>query len=209
MIVAFGAISFAQEEEPTYYKVIVPQHSYSIDFGLPVVIANRPFKGIMQGFARGSAQYRFSLKNGLYTGLGVNYTYFQLNRFKISPQMRGGMHIANAYGSLGFEKYYTERIGIDGGVRVGYSGITFHSDTLVNPNKTNATIVEPYVGFCLTANHKTAYKWMLSYTFLGIGFSPARVGDYVNQDYEISEYGRITRFLSFGFSYTHYFKQWD
>ncbi|MGV3630828.1 MAG: hypothetical protein ACO1O6_06465 [Bacteroidota bacterium] len=209
LVLVAGEALFAQEEEPTYYKVIVPQHSYSIDFALPVPIANRSFKGMMQGFARGSAQYRFGLKNGLYTGVGGNYTYFQLNRFKITPQMRGGMHIVNAYGILGFEKYSTERIGIDGGVRIGYSDITFHSDTLANPNKAAATLVEPYFAFCLTANHKTAYKWILSYTFLGLGFYPERVGDYANQDFKVSEYDRITRFLSFGFSYTHYFKQWD
>jgi hypothetical protein len=209
LIITCGALSLAQEEEPTYYKIIVPQHSYSIDFALPVPIANKPFKGIMQGFARGSAFYRFGLKNGIYTGLGINYTYFQLNRFKITPQMRGGMHLANAYGTLGFEKYYTERAGIDAGVRIGYADITFHSDTLTNPHKVSAALVEPYVAFCLSANHKTAYKWIFSYTFLGFGFSPERLGDYANQDFKISEYKRITRFLSFGFSYTHYFKQWD
>lgn len=207
-ILSLGAC-FAQEEEPTYYKVIVPKHSYTLDFGLPVTIANRPFKGIMQGFARGSAYYRFSFKSGPYIGAGINYTYFQLNRFKITPQMQGGMHVANVYGMLGYEKYYTERVGMDAGVRFGYSAITFHSDTLVSPNQASATIVEPYVAFALTANHKSSYKWILSYSFLGLGFYPQRVGDYVNADFDISENKRITRFLSFGFSYTHYFRQWD
>lgn len=205
----FGKVCFSQEEEPTFYKQIQPKHSYSIDFALPVSIANRPFKGIMQGFVRSSVQYQFSLKNCVNFGLGGNYTYFQINRFKISPQMRGGMHLANGYIKLGFEKFYTERAGVDSGIKIGYAQLYFHSDALVTPNKANATIVEPYVAFALSANQKTAYKWMLSYTFLGLGFSPERIGDYVNQDYETSEYSRITRFLSFGFSYAHYFKQWD
>ncbi|MFN5415796.1 MAG: hypothetical protein ACK5B9_01990 [Flavobacteriia bacterium] len=201
---------FAQDEgaDPIYYKLIIPKHSYSIDFALPVPIANKPFKGIMQGLVRFSGSYQYALKSNLSVGLGFNYTYFYINRFKITPQILGGMHLGNAYFKLAYEKYTSERVGYDVGVKIGYSRNYFHSDSLQTPNIVQSTIVEPYAAFCLTASEKTAYKWMVSYSFLGFGFTPERIGDFVNQDYQLSEYKRVTRFLSFGFSYSHYFKQW-
>lgn len=199
---------FSQDEEPTFYKLIVPKHSYTIEFALPVSVANKPFKGIMQGLVRSSASYQFSLKNGLSIGVGGNYTYFMINRFKITPQILGGMHLMNAYGKLAFEKYYSDRVGIDTGLKIGYNQALFHSDSLSSKNKFISGIVEPYVSFCLTGNHKTAYKWTLSYSFLNHGFSPQQIGDFINDDYSFSEFNRMTRFFSFGFSYSHFFKQW-
>lgn len=200
---------FSQEEEVTFYKEIKPKHTYNLDFALPVSLSNKVFKGIMQGFIRFSGSYQYSLKNNFYMGLGGNYTYFQVNRFKISPQIRGGMHLANGYLKLGCEKYYSERIGLDVGIKAGGSQVIFHSDSLIKQTKTYANLIEPYFSFCLTGSHNTAYKWTLGYTFLGLGFYPQRIGDDENVDYPTSEYKRITQFLSFGFSFSHYFKQQD
>ncbi len=200
---------FSQDEEPTFYKVIKPKHTYAIDFALPVCISNKAFKGIMQGFIRFSGSYHYSLKNNFYIGLGGSYTYFQINRFKTFPNISGGMHISNGYLKLGYEKYYSERIGIDFGVREGFSQLIFHSDSLAKPNTKLVNTIEPYFSFCLTGSHNTAYKWTLAYSFLGFGFNPQQVGDFVNEDFEKSEFSRITQFLSFGFSFSHYFKQRD
>lgn len=202
-------LGFSQEDDPTYYQLIKPKHSYTIDFALPVPTSNKPFKKIMQGFLRFSATYQFTLKNNINFGVGANYTYFLINKFKLSPQILGGMHIPNAYLKIGYEKYFSERIGFDGGIKVGYANAIFHSDSLSQATISTASLIEPFMSFCLTANHKTAYKWTMSYSFLGLGFSPQKVGDFVNDDFNQSEYKRITQFLSFGFSFSHYFKQWD
>lgn len=205
-VLCFG--SLAQDDDPVFYKLIKPKHSYAIDFALPVPIANKAFKGIMQGLVRFSASYQFALKNNISLGLGGNYSYFFINRFKISPQLTGGMQLTNVYVKLAYEKYSSERIGFDGGLKFGYASLLFNSNALEKANQVSAPLVEPYAAFCLTASEQTAYKWMLSYTFMGFGFTPERIGDYVNQDYALTEYHRVTRFLSFGFSYSHYFKQW-
>jgi hypothetical protein len=198
----------SQEDDPVYYVQIEPKHSYTIDYGLPVTVANRAFKGVMQGFMRGSASYQFQLKNGLGIGAGGNFTYFQINRFKISPQLIGGMSQSFVYGKFLMEKYFNERIGLDGGVKTGYSWLRFHSDSLLIPKKAESIVIEPYLSFCLSASEKTAYKWTLTYAFMGRSFNPTDIGDFVNKDYAESEYSRITRYLSFGFSFTHYFSKW-
>lgn len=197
-----------EDDDPVFYVLIKPKHSYTIDFGLPVTVANRAFKGVMQGFMRGSASYQYTLKNGFGFGLGGNYTYFQINRFKISPQLLGGMHLINGFTKLGYERYSTERFGYEGGVKIGYSRWLLHSDSIVGFNKEESTAVEPYFSFAITASEKTAYKWTISYAFLGRSFRPDDIGDNVNEDYKQSEYNRITRFLTFGFSFTHYFGKW-
>jgi hypothetical protein len=196
------------EDEPTFYTLIKPKHSYSIDLALPVPVSNKVFKGIMQGFIRFSGSYQYSLKNGFYGGLGANYTYFSINRFKISPQILGGMNISNLYLKVGYEKFYSERIGIDGGIKFGVSRVLIHSDSLVKMNTFNVPIIEPYFAFNLTANDKAAYKWMVSYSFLGLKFTPDKIGDFNNGDFAESEFKRITQFFSFGFSYSRYLKQW-
>ncbi len=207
MLISFSIFSQEELEEATAYRLIKPKHTYTIDFALPFGTANKPFNTIMQGFLRFSGSYNFSLKNNLYFGIGGNYTYFQINRFKITPQITGGMHLANGFLKLGYEKYYSERIGIEFGLKEGLSQQIFHSDSLEKSIKSYSNLLEPYFSFCLTANEKTAYKWTLAYTFLGFGFNPNQIGDYVNGDFETSEFRRITQFFSFGFSYSHYFKQ--
>lgn len=207
-LLCFVKTSFTQEmEEETVFALIQPKHSYNIEFGLPVPIANKAFKTMLQGFFRTSLSYQFTLKNGLQVGAGANFTFFQLNRFEITPQMSGSYQLTNYYTKLGYEKFINERIGFDGGVKIGYASNLFQSDSLIQKVQKESTIVEPYFSFALTANHKSAYKWTIGYAFLGYGFTPNSIGDYINDDFAKSEFGRITRFLSFGFSYTHYFSR--
>lgn len=205
----FLGIFFAQDDEAIEYKLIKPKHSYTIDFSVPISIANKPFKGVMQGFLRASASYQYSFKNKLNVGTGFNYTYFHINRFKISPQIVGGMHILNPFVKVGYENFFNERVGYDFGVKTGVSTVIFHSDSLQSNLKLQSNFIEPYIALALTADDHSSYKWMLAYNFLALKFTPDKIGDFVNEDYKVSEYARITRFISFGFCFTHYFKQRD
>jgi hypothetical protein len=206
-LMSFNILAFSQDNEETYYRVIEPKHSYTIDFALPVSVANKAFKDIMQGFVRASVSYQYAFKNHLNIGLGGNYTYFSVNRFKITPQILGGMHLYNAHVKIAIEKFYSERIGFDYGIKAGYTFANIHSDSLVTRVKITEPFIEPYLSFALSADHRSSYKWTLAYSFQNFGFSPQKIGLFQLNEYSEAEKSRITRFFSFGFSFTHYFKQ--
>jgi len=203
----FNHFLYCQDDEEIVYKQIEPKHSYTITFGVPISIANKPFKSMMQGLLMFSSSYQFALKNHLYFGLGGNYTYFNVNRFKITPQINGGLHIPTVYFKFGYEKFQSERVGFDFGVKMGASQVIYHSDSLDNYLKFNSILLEPYFSFSLTADYRSAFKWTLAYSFLQLGFTPQKMGIYQNLNYPASEFSRMTRYISVGFSYTHYFKQ--
>jgi hypothetical protein len=209
LFLSFFCDLHAQDDEYINYKLIQAKHSYTIDFSVPVSIANKPFKGVMQGFLRGSVSYQYSLKNKINFGLGFNYTYFQVNRFKMTPNIVGGMHILNSFAKIGYESFFNERIGYDIGIKSGFSNIIFHSDALQTDKKFNTHFFEPYTSFVLTADDKSSFKWTLTYNFLLLGFQPNFIGDLTSGEHSEKELNRITRYLTFGFSFTHYFKQWE
>lgn len=207
--------SFSQEEEyeePDEYRFIQAKHSYSIDFSLPVSTKNAAFKGIMQGLVRAGADYQFNLKNGFALGLGYQYTFFQINKFKTPQQVHGGLHIHAPHLLLGWDKFFNERTGIELHTKIGYAAYNFYSDSLQRLNGTknlytNCTYIEPSFAFVLTASKYTAYKWTIAYSFQNMGFSPTQIGVLANAGYDPNGFKRHVQFLSFGFAFVHYFKQ--
>lgn len=207
--------SFSQEEdyeEPDEFKLIKPKHSYNIDFNLPVSYKNKAFKGMMQGLVRSGVGYQYNLKSGIAVGLGYQYTFFQINKFKTPQQVHGGLHINSGYIKLGWDSFFNERLGIDLNVKAGYSNFTYYSDSLEQLNGTKnlnvaCTYIEPSFSLVLTGNKNTSYKWVIAYSFQNMGFSPTQIGILANAGYDPLGLKRHIQFLAFGFSFSHYFRQ--
>lgn len=212
LLLCMSCTLFAQDDDPDSYKLIKPKHSYSVDLWLPTGTANKSFRKLMQGIVRVGASYQFSLSNNLNMGIGANYSYFRINKFNVGSNPNvGGLNLSTGFIKLGYEEFYSERIGTEFSLKFGYSYLNFYSDSLQSLFGSSVTsessFLEPGFSFILTASETTAYKWYFSYAFQGIGFNPTRIGNYDDLGFNPASFSTPTQYFTFGFTFTHYFKQ--
>ncbi len=217
IIIFTSSISLSQEEEDfddEIYTRIKPKHSLTIELGLPIGVSNKGFNGFLQGMVNFSPYYHYNFKNNLSLGLGINYNFFWINHV-LSPDKEnfGGIHSIGTFVELGYEKFFTDRIGLDFSVKTGYSQLNFYSVNnrklgLGTPTK-YITFLEPNFSLIVTANEYSSFRWNIAYAFQNYNFDPTQLGFTDNNEYHSLDYGKSTRFFSFGFGYTYYFKQRD
>jgi hypothetical protein len=215
-LLAFCNFSFSQEEDEDYddatYTRIKPKHSLSIELGMPLAFQNKGFKGFMQGMVNFSPYYHYNFANNIAVGAGVNYNFFWINHV-LSPDKNnvGGIHSIGSFVELGYEKFYTDRLGTDFGVKFGYSKLNYYSANnralgLGTPSQ-NIVFIEPTASLVITADEFTSYRWILGYVFQNYYFDPSKLGFTDQAEYHSSDYQKLTQFLTFGFGFTYYFKQ--
>lgn len=188
----------------------VPKGSFKVEIALPNNATNTAFRDLMQGLVCVTPSYQHTLDNTLSFGIGLRYNYFDVNEFKNTVGLAGGMHTTGIFGKVGQEKFYGN-FGVDYGVRVGYSFNFF--DTNMNEEKldgaymNDAGFVEPHLGLALTANENTSFRLALGYAFHGFQFRPHQVGldnfGGVNDD----QLNSISTYFTIGFGYSYYFGQ--
>lgn len=208
--------AFAQEDEydidENIYGDIIPKHSFTIELGLPVPTSNKPFQSIMQGFVRLSPYYQFTLKNHLAFGVGANYNYFKVNQFRVPEKVSGGVHIAGGFVKVGYEKFHSMRFGTDFGVKLGFNTNQFVTDSnatnLGGAYVVNTYFVEPTIGLILTSGEFTSYRFVVGYNYQGNDFNTQNLGINSTGGYKESDLSKKTQFMTFGFGFTYYFKQY-
>jgi hypothetical protein len=212
----FSLSFFAQDEiediDDAIYTRINPKHSLTLELGLPIGLSNKGFKGFLQGMVNFSPYYHYNFKNNISFGVGANYNFFWINHV-LSPDKNnvGAIHSLGAFIELGYEKFYTDRIGTDFSVKTGYSQLNFYSVNnrdlgLGTPTK-NIAFIEPIFSFIITADEFSSFRWNLGYTFQNYIFNPSSLGFTDAKEYSSDDYQKSTQFFSFGFGYTYYFKQ--
>jgi hypothetical protein len=189
---------------------ITPKASFHVNFGLPVSIANESFKGIMQGLINTSTHFQYTLKNALCFGVGINFTYFSLNEFKITETNKGGVFMPSAFLKVGHEKFHSSNFGTDIGLKMGYTMNYFKSDTIIanegKPRELGSFYLEPNFGFMLTIDESTTIKLAIGYVIQNFGFRPTLMGLGSNGAFNPQTFNKVTQYLTIGFGYTHYFK---
>lgn len=183
--------------------------SFTIELCLPNASVNNPFRTIMQGLVCVSPIYQYTLKNGLSFGVGVHYSYFSVNQFRINQKVIGGMHSGAAFLKLGYEKFWTPTFGTDIGVKGGMAQSIFITDALKNNGVTYLPItsayIEPNIGLCLATDVNASFRLTLSYSMYGFGYRPWNIGIDSDLGYSQSELNRTSGFFNIGFGYTRYF----
>lgn len=205
LILVFGLLfslnAFAQS--------IDPDDSFTFDIGLPNAFVNKPFKNIMQGLCSATATYQYATKSGLAFGVGGTYTYFAINEFRLPTRIYGGMHNVGVFIKIGYEKFWTERIGTDIGLKVGTVQSWTVSDTLkrsgIWANQNRALYIEPCVSFVITADVNSSFRLTFGYPLMGFNFTPQLVGESSTMGFDINELAKNCSFLTVGFGYTFYF----
>lgn len=203
--------AWAQDDETVIYRTIKPKHSYTIGVALPATIANVGFKKLMQGVVNTGASYQYSLANGLSFGASYDYHLFSISKFQTPELITGGMHNHTTALKIAYEQFFSERIGMEYSLKGGYAWVSFYSDTLQarngGPMHVEGLYAEPAVAFILSASANTAYKWRLAYSMNSLNFTPQHIGVESNLGFKPEVFKHLTQFISFGFCFTHYFKQ--
>lgn len=190
-----------------------PKHTFNIELGMPVPLANKPFKGIMKGVIVFSPYYQYRLKNSLAFGAGIQYTYLQINEFKVptNERVKGGIHSGGAFVKVSHEKFHNERFATDVGVKFGYTKnyfITDFNDSLSGkPLQVNSVSISPMLGLILNVDEFSSYRLTIGYAFQGYGFSPQRLGIQSNAGFDPTNFSKPTQYFIFGFGFTHYFQK--
>lgn len=191
-------------------QVIDPKHTFNIELGLPNGFVNKPFKNIMQGLVNVAPYYQYKINKQFAVGLGVRYSYFAINEFKVPKPTYGGMHTGGIFIKAAWEKFHTDHFATEVGVKFGYTQtyfVTDRNDSIgVNPRQVNSTYVEPCISLILTADERSSYRLVVSYAFQGFCFRPDLLGLETLGGYDESEFSKGTSFLIVGFGYTYYFK---
>jgi hypothetical protein len=193
----------------TSFSQIEFDDSFTFEIGLPNAFTNKANKTIMQGLVCVAPQYQFSTKFGLAFGVGLHYTYFNINEFRVSQKVFGGIHTGAGYLKISHEKFWTDLIGTDIGIKLGYLESYANTDLLrakdIRFVRTQALLIEPTIAFVLASDVKASYRFIISYPFYGYSFTPEMIGIDSNTGYTQAELDKTNSFLTVGFGYTHYF----
>lgn len=200
MFTFFVQTSFAQIEF---------DDSFTFEIGLPNAFTNKANKNIMQGLVCVAPQYQIATKFGLAFGFGIHYTYFNINEFRVSQKVFGGIHSGAGYLKISHEKFWTDLIGTDIGIKVGYLESYANTDLLrakgIRFERKQALVIEPTIAFVLASDVNASYRFIISYPFYGYAFTPEMIGIDSNVGYTQTELAKTSSFLTVGFGYTFYF----
>jgi hypothetical protein len=183
--------------------------SFTFEIGLPNAFTNIANKDIMQGLVCVAPQYQYASKSGFAFGIGLHYTYFNVNEFRVSQKVFGGIHTGAAYLKLGHEKFWNDIFGTDIGIKVGYLESYANTDLLrakgIRFERKQALVIEPTIAFVLASDVNASYRFIISYPFYGYSFTPEMIGIDSNVGYTKDELAKSNSFLTVGFGYTFYF----
>ncbi len=192
---------------------IEPKHTFTIELGMPVALSNSFYKGVMKSVVNASPYYQYRMQNSFTFGLGLNYSYLQIDKFKIPTAEKaiGGVHSLGSFIKIGHEKFHNEQFATDFGVKIGYNktyfNTNFNDSIYGKAQSVNAISVTPTLGLILSVDESSSYRFTVGYSVNGYGFSPNRLGMNTNGGYDPAEFSHPTHNLIFAFGYTHYFSK--
>jgi hypothetical protein len=184
-----------------------PKHTVNLELGLPNGFSNSAFKSVMHGLVSFAPYYQFDFLNQMAIGGGFRYSYFSVDKFKLSTPVSGGMHTAGAFLKFGWEKFHSDHLATDIGVKIGYSRNYFDTDRNdslgVNPLKISCFYTEPTLGLILRVDEQNSYRFFLSYGLSGFSFNPSMIGLQSLGGFDPGSFNKVTGAIIFGFGYTY------
>jgi hypothetical protein len=195
---------------PSFFaQEIDTDDSFTFEISFPKGITNASYKKIMQGLIQSSAHYQYAFNSGLCLGVGIHYTYFTVNEFRVPSKVKGGIHTPALFMKVGHEKFWTEKFGTDVGVKFGYLQSFTVTDVLKSKeipyNMVEGTYIEPSLSIILKANVNSSYRLTFGYPIYGYSFTPWMIGIDSILGIDPKEYNKPSSLFSIGFAYTFYF----
>ncbi|MFM8597251.1 MAG: hypothetical protein ACKOBN_09220 [Flavobacteriales bacterium] len=208
ILLRFFSILFLAGSLQLKAQEIKPDDSFTFELCLPNAVGNKPFELIMQGLVHANLHYQYAFKSGFYLGAGTHYSYFAINEFRVPTKVYGGIHSAAAFFKTGHEKFWSERIGTDMGIRIGQVLSFSVSDALatqgLSPKKITSYYIEPNISFILTSDVNQSFRLSVGLPIYGFTFDPQLIGLEGDFGYGPEEFRKNSTYLSVGFGYTYY-----
>ena len=165
----FGHIGQAQPNE-------IPAN-YRFDFRLPTPIANRSFRGLINGIADLNLSSQFTIVNNVTLGGQFKFAYYKVNDLKTPEVTDGKMQFMTLKLKLGYEKFMTERAYYDLSIKAGYGIVNIHSKSCeaaldgTGRSVDQGFTFEPAFGLYLISDDNLSFGLIVSYTWLGDDFN--------------------------------------
>jgi len=218
LLTVFSACSslMAQEDGLSIYMdesyepigEITPKHTLNFVASLPKTLVNKPYSRILKDVVDLTLAYQYFLPNSLTAGVGVHYTNFGINEFRVPEPITGTVQVVGGFVKLGHEKFYLTRFGIDFSVKLGYSHYIFNTDlnTKKNgkPTEYDGGFIAPTIGFILTSTERSSYRLTFSYVVQALKFNPKQLGTDMTGSWSSDDLTKNSQLLTVGLGYTYY-----
>lgn len=174
LIIAAGMIGFVGNAQMDIDK------SIKMDFKLPIPLANKSFVRVVNGISDINLSFQFPVWRNITLGVGAKHTLYQINEFNLPETTEGNVQFTSGFLKLGYEKFLTTNVYVEGSVKGGYTYMDFKSKTCFletgNWHQTDKSILlEPNVGLYMISRDNLAFGLIVSYTMIMDNFRPERL----------------------------------
>jgi hypothetical protein len=194
----------AQTTAPKLGKFLV-----SGEVNLPISSGNPLFKTWVQGLGGAGASARYRFQEQWVLGLGVQYSYFIINEFRVPEKIRGNAQFLSGYLEFGYEKNHNAVFSSSFTMRTGYSQIFFASSEFKKKEIKNSAVeaffIQPTMSLALMADEISSFRFSLGLAFQGFAMNPSRIAAVSTGGFALKDYRRNTNYVFIGLGYTHYF----
>lgn len=200
----------------TFAQVPLYRFSYKSDFGVPIVLGSKAYKGTFGGIIDVNMALNIHSKAGITFGLGGNYLLTKLgnNRNTSTTNFSANNNILTPFITIGYESFNggKSRAGLYAGFGYGYGSFnrSFAPDSVISkPNLSNSfstiligTYVKLFTDESLSFTFKIDYKAQL-YSYNPYYYSYDIAANTVSK----ADIGKLNSIISIGLGFALHFKE--
>lgn len=181
--------------------------SFTIEATLPSGRANPAFRNCLNGLVNAQPKVQYKFARDWFAGAGLRYSYYTVSEFKAPQKTTGGMHVFGAFAEVGWNKWQTERFGLEIGMKAGLAQQVFITGLTreTGIQRVNALFLQPTLSLILAADEAVAYRWIVGYNIDGYDFKPYHLGMNTGGGYTPDELNQPSQSLLVGFAFSYYF----
>ena len=211
---SFGASAQIGEwdTDDNYVPEINPKHAFNAEVRIPITVQNPAYKRMIKDMIDASVSYTYYFPFHMTVGAGFRMMYNVVNVTQVEPGLTGRLGTLGPYLKIGYEKFVSERMALEGAIRFGgvfNSFVTSKNKELNGSSYKNSSLyIEPNVSLILSASENTSFRLNIGYAIYGYKFKPYHLGSVSQGNWTADELNRNLQSLNIGFGFTYYFGQY-
>jgi hypothetical protein len=179
----------------------------TMELTLPSGRANPAFRAYLNGLVNAQPKLQYKFAKDFFVAAGGKYSYYTISEFKVPKKTNGGAHTYGGFIEVGYQKWQTERFGIEFGVKAGVAQSVFVTGLTreTGIQWVTAGYLEPTFSLILASDEAVAYRWIVGYNISGYAFQPYHVGMPTMGGYKPEDLSSPAQSLLVGFGMSYYF----